>query len=237
MKPESCLADTALIVMAKAPRPGLAKTRLIPALGPAAAAALAGQLLRHTARQAATAGLAAVELCVSPDPDDPVFVDLAEHYGFARRRQVAGDLGLRMHAAFMAQLRHQSRVLMIGTDAPAIQANDLRDAAHALATTPAVFMPAEDGGYALIGLRDDAPVSLFHDMPWSTDAVMRITRERLRALGWPWTELRTVADIDEPADLAHLPADFRREATPLWPPTAAQPNPPATRTTPKSGPH
>ena len=88
---------------------------------------------------------------------------------------------------------------------------DLRDqlqrAAEALSHTDAVFVPALDGGYALIGLRRAAP-SLFSAMPWSTPAVMARTRERLAAAGLQHSELAPLADIDEAADLVHLPAGF-----------------------------
>jgi len=71
-----------------------------------------------------------------------------------------------------------------------------------------VFGPAADGGYALVGLRRPAP-GLFHGMRWSHARVMAQTRERLAALGLRHAELPLLHDIDEPADLVHLPADWR----------------------------
>jgi glycosyltransferase A (GT-A) superfamily protein (DUF2064 family) len=87
----------------------------------------------------------------------------------------------------------------------------LHDAAAALATHEAVFVPALDGGYALVGLCQPppAPPRLFDGIPWSTPQVMALTRERLAALGLRGAELAPLPDIDEPADLAHLP--------PHWP--------------------
>ena len=67
-----------------------------------------------------------------------------------------------------------------------------------------MFVPAHDGGYALVGLRRPAP-SLFDAMLWSTSTVMADTRERLAAAGLRHTELPAVADIDNAADLIHLP--------------------------------
>ena len=64
----------------------------------------------------------------------------------------------------------------------------------------AVFGPAADGGYALVGLRRAAP-ELFTGMHWSHDQVMALTRERLAALGLRHVELPVLHDIDEPADL------------------------------------
>ena len=106
--------------------------------------------------------------------------------------------------AFERALRNDSCAVMIGTDAPALDAALLARAASALGDADAVFVPAFDGGYALIGLRRAAP-SLFDEMPWSTPAVMERTRERLAAAGLTHIELPAVADIDEAADLVHLP--------------------------------
>lgn len=191
---------TALIVFAKAPRPGLAKTRLIPALGPEGAAQLAGRLLAHAWHESVAAGLDAAELCVSPDTDDPAFAGLAAPLTL----QGDGDLGARMHRAFQRVLARHDAALLIGTDAPALDAGRLREAAAALQNTDAVFVPALDGGYALVGLRQPCE-TLFRDMHWSTSTVMAETRLRLHAASLRWIELAPVNDIDEPTDLVHLP--------------------------------
>jgi rSAM/selenodomain-associated transferase 1 len=118
--------------------------------------------------------------------------------------QGEGDLGQRMHRALSRVLSVHRRALLIGTDAPALDARILAQAEQALDLAPAVFVPALDGGYALVGLTRPAP-ELFLDMTWSTPQVMQETRSRARKIGLPWTELPAVPDIDEPADLAHLP--------------------------------
>jgi uncharacterized protein len=191
----------AVVVMAKAPVAGLAKTRLAPALGVLGAAALAQRLLVHAVRQAVDAGIGPVELCVTPDTTHPVFTSLQAAHALRLHEQGDGDLGARMHRVFV---RHAAPLLMIGTDAPALDAAVLRSAAQALRDHDAVFVPAHDGGYALIGLR--APcAALFDGMTWSVSSVMAHTRERLAAAGLRHAELSPVHDIDEPADLVHLP--------------------------------
>jgi rSAM/selenodomain-associated transferase 1 len=205
--------STALVIFAKAPVAGLAKTRLIPALGAQGAADVARRLLAHTLAQAAAAlgddpsnGITALELCVTPDEGHPMLVE-ALNACAARVHlspQGGGDLGERMHRTTTRALRTHERVLLIGTDAPALDAKHLRQAAHSLQTHDAVFVPATDGGYALVGLRRPAP-ELFADMPWSTPQVMALTRERARAAGLSWQELAPVSDVDEPDDLVHLP--------------------------------
>lgn len=196
--------STAIIVFAKAPVPGLAKTRLAPALGEAGAAALAECMLRHALAQAVAADVGPVELCAAPDASHPALQAAAAEHGVRLTEQGTGDLGLRMHRAFARSLMHHGGVLLIGTDAPSMDAGVLRQAASALQDHDAVFVPALDGGYALVGQRRADP-RWFTDMRWSHDRVMQDTRERLRAAGVRWAELPAVADIDEPADLVHLP--------------------------------
>ena len=198
-----------VIVMAKAPVPGYAKTRLIPALGAVGAADLASRLLEHAVTQAQAAELGPVDLCCAPDHAHIGFASQAQRAGLVLSSQVEGDLGARMSHAFDHWLPCSDRVLMIGTDAPAIDAALLQQAAQALEQADAVFVPALDGGYALIGLRQSAP-QLFADMVWSTASVMTVTRTRLRTAGMRHTELAPVADIDEPADLVHVPVGWFR---------------------------
>jgi rSAM/selenodomain-associated transferase 1 len=200
---------TALVVFAKAPLPGLAKTRLIPALGAAGAAALAERMLEHAAQKAAAAGADTLEICAAPDASHPCFARLAQAHGLSTTTQGDGDLGQRMHRAFVRVLANHDRALLIGTDAPALDAAMLTQAQAALHDHDAVFVPALDGGYALVGLRSPQ-ACLFDRMTWSTPSVMADTRQRLRAAGLRWAELPAVADVDEPADLAHLPPEWLR---------------------------
>lgn len=210
--------STVVIVFAKAPVAGLAKTRLAPALGAEGAAALAERMLRHTLAQAAAAGLGPVELCAAPDATHPALRSAAADHGASLGEQGGGDLGQRMHRAFVRCLGHHERALLIGTDAPALDAAMLRQAARALDQHDAVFVPALDGGYALVGQRQADP-RWFDGMTWSHAQVMAHTRDRLRAAGVRWAELPPVADLDEPADLAHLPPSWRDALA--WPPVPA----------------
>jgi rSAM/selenodomain-associated transferase 1 len=193
----------AVIVMAKAPLAGLAKTRLIPALGAGGAAALAQRMLRHTVAEALAADVGPVTLCAAPDLSHPVFGELGQDRRLALAVQGEGDLGARMLRAFQRTLAAHECALLIGTDAPDLDAACLRAAREALATHDAVIVPAHDGGYALIGLHRAEP-RLFEALPWSTPQVLARTRERLREAGLRWTELAPLHDIDEPADLVHL---------------------------------
>ena len=201
----------ALIIMAKAPEAGLAKTRLIPALGPEGAARLAARLLQHTVQTAMKAKTFIYrELCVTPLVHHPAFDELKSSWpgqALTLTAQLDGDLGARMRHAFERVLVDHDVAIMLGTDSPDLTAEMLDQSVRELDRHDAVFVPALDGGYALIGLRQVIP-TFFADMPWSTGAVMNLTRERLRESGLSWHEHPPVADIDEPGDLTHLPAGF-----------------------------
>ena len=196
--------STALIVFAKAPVAGLAKTRLIPSLGAAGAADLAHRLLVHSLAQAADLQLQHWELCVTPDTHHPAFVHAASQAQGRLKLTIQGDgdLGARMSRAFDRVLANHDKVLLMGTDAPALTTAVLQNAAQALDGLDAVFVPALDG------LTRPVP-ELFLGMTWSTPHVMADTRIRARQAGLRWSELPPVADIDEAPDLVHLPGDWR----------------------------
>ena len=197
-----------VIVFAKASRPGYAKTRLIPALGEPGAAQLAERLMHATLQQAIDAAIGPVELCVTPDRNHAAFAAALKQHPIAISDQGDGGLGQRMAHAFQRVLATQPRALLIGTDAPELDAAYLRKAAAALDEADAVFGPAADGGYTLVGLRRPAP-ALFAGMLWSHGRVMADTRERIARLRLRHVELPVLHDIDEPADLIHLPAALR----------------------------
>lgn len=201
----------AVIVFAKAPQAGFAKTRLIAALGAQGAAMLAERLMCATLEHALEADIGPVELCVTPDRTHPAFAVAAQHGSINLSDQGEGDLGERMARAFERVLCSHDRALLIGTDAPRLDAPYLRTAAQALNEADAVFGPTADGGYALVGLRRPA-LELFTGMCWSNDQVMAHTRTRLVASRMRHVELPLLYDIDEPADLCHLPAQWLREA-------------------------
>ena len=187
--------------MAKAPVPGFAKTRLIPLIGAHAAAVLQEHLTERAVEAAAQAGIGPVTLWCTPDLRHVSFRELAVRYSIALRRQPDGDLGARMLAAMAA---HDRPTLVIGTDCPALTAQHLRAAAGALRDgAEVVLIPAEDGGYVLMGTHVPCP-ALFDGMMWGTDTVLAETRARIAALGLRTRELDTLWDVDDESDLARL---------------------------------
>ena len=193
-----------IIVFAKAPLAGQAKTRLIPRLGAWRAARLHERLTRHAVRTALLTG-------------DDVEVHGTRGHAFFRslevpfRLQRGRDLGERMHRAFS----RNPGAILIGTDCPELTPADLRRAARFLsAGYDAVLAPAQDGGYALIGSRFPR-MEWFQGIEWGGPHVYAETVKRLD--GHRWRALRTVWDLDRPQDLERFralrwPSGSRRAA-------------------------
>lgn len=192
---------TSIAIMAKAPIPGLAKTRLIPAIGAHAAAVLQERLTEQAVATACAAAVGPVTLWGAPDARHPSFIKLVVRQRTTLRPQTEGDLGARMFAAAAAC---GGPVLVIGTDCPALAPLHLREAANALHSGgEVVLIPAEDGGYVLIGMR--APHSaLFAGVRWGTASVLAETRARIMTLGLLLNELPPLWDVDTEDDLARM---------------------------------
>jgi rSAM/selenodomain-associated transferase 1 len=199
-----------LMLFAKAPVPGTVKTRLTPALSPQDASTLHSRLVSHTA--AALAGArdalpeSSGELWCAPDCSDPTLALIAIEHRLALRAQQGDNLGARMRHALSRAM--PGIAILVGSDCPLLDSPLLLSAVEALAVCDAVFVPTEDGGYALIGCRERVP-DCFDGIAWSTDDVMRATWARLKARGMRWRELPRVWDVDTPQDLGRLRADVR----------------------------
>ncbi|WP_201583901.1 TIGR04282 family arsenosugar biosynthesis glycosyltransferase [Psychrobacter immobilis] len=194
---------TCIILFAKFPAQGMAKTRLQPALGIDGAARMARQLLLHSIEQAVATGFS-IELCVSPAPSDPCWQTLGLPDSLRWSEQADGDLGLRMFTGRRQALARYTQVILIGTDCPSLSSIIIQQAAQQLITKDSVMIPAFDGGYVLFGFKQVA-ARLFNDIQWSTPSVAKITQQRLAELNWSLAFLDSLPDIDEPEDLQYLP--------------------------------
>ena len=192
------MPSTDIAILAKAPIPGFAKTRVIPAIGAHAAAVLQERLTERAVATARAAALGDLTLWCAPDTTHRSFHDL----GVTLNRQPEADLGARMLAAFGAR-----PTLVIGTDCPALTAAHLRDAAAALTNHDVVLIPAEDGGYVLIGARVAHP-ELFAGMTWSVPSVLAETRARIAARRLSCAELPALWDVDTEDDLDRMERAF-----------------------------
>ncbi|MFI0408957.1 TIGR04282 family arsenosugar biosynthesis glycosyltransferase [Actinomadura sp. 3N508] len=190
-----------LIVIAKEPVPGRVKTRLTPAYTPAEAAVLAEAALRDTltAVAAAPAGRRTLVLDGTPGPWLPA--------GFTVTAQRGGGLDERLAAAFTdAYHAYDGRPLvLIGMDTPQVTPALLTAAGRALARHQAVFGPAADGGFWLLGLRRPDP-ALLRGVPMSRPGTGAAQLARLRAAGLRIAHLPRLTDVDTPADAAAVAA-------------------------------
>jgi uncharacterized protein len=193
--------DSCLLQFAKAPLQGRVKTRLQPALGETGSLQLHCALVDYQFRIHQASAILNLELWCSAEHD--FFHQLVEGTGVPLVEQQGYDLGERMANAFARRLGAFNRVIIVGSDCPAINGEYITQALEALDDVPAVFGPAMDGGYVLIGLNRLNP-ALFFDIPWGTGEVMAMTRNRLNSLGWAWKELPALSDIDRPEDLVEL---------------------------------
>ncbi|MFN8589778.1 MAG: TIGR04282 family arsenosugar biosynthesis glycosyltransferase [Candidatus Eisenbacteria bacterium] len=188
-------------ILARHPVAGRVKSRLSPALPAALAARLYAALLADT--RAAAAACTAARTWWWADAGEPL-ADIA----FDERAQPEGDLGARLaHAvrAMRAEGGSESRVVVVGSDCPALATADFDRAFAALARADVVLGPAADGGYWLLGARLPCD-ALFEDIAWSTPAVYAQTCARAAARGWSVEALEEKRDLDTPEDLVALVA-------------------------------
>ena len=179
-----------LVLFARYPTPGRAKTRLIPALGADGAAALHRRLTERTWVTLASTGFP-VELRSTGAPIAAFRRWLGD---VAVVPQGRGHLGLRMRRAAAPP------AILVGADIPGLTADHIRQAAARLADHPVVIGPAHDGGYYLIGV--SAPARwLFAPMAWGTATVLATTLGRCAARGVVPGILSPLADLDRPEDL------------------------------------
>ena len=204
----------AAIVIAKAPRPGLCKTRLEPLLGRDGCARLQAVLVARAAAWASAVGDAFVVFT----PEDAREEIAALAPGATLLAQADGSLGDRLASAFRAVLAsHPGPALLVGVDTPQLgrahadaALGDLRDGIDV------TVGPAADGGYYLIGLREpnDAVFALPSEL-WGGSEVLLRTLAAAHDEGLSVAMLRSERDLDDEADARAMLAD------PLTPPDVA----------------
>ncbi len=190
-----------ILVVAKAPVPGLAKTRLIPAFGADGAAYLAAAALLDTLATAGAVRDARCMVALAGDLSDAVRAHeiraaLAQCTVFA---QVAGGLGTRLAAAHASA--GAGPVLQIGMDTPQVTVALLAEGLELLATSPATLGPADDGGWWALGLHDGVGAHVLPAVPMSTPGTGAATRRALQAAGLAVADLPALRDVDRPDDV------------------------------------
>jgi rSAM/selenodomain-associated transferase 1 len=199
------VAELVIAQLARAPQPGAVKTRMQPVLSPQRAAELHAAMVSYICERLAS--WAPLQLWIHGDEAAPVFEECLAAGAGGLYHQQGEDLGARMAFIAEAALAEYRKVLLVGSDAPAIDPAYLSQAAQALDEVDVVFGPALDGGYVLLGLSSFVP-GLFENIPWGSGEVLRRSIEVVEACGVGFSLLEPLPDIDRPEDLRYLPEDL-----------------------------
>ena len=215
--------DAHLIVFGRYPRVGMTKTRLVPALGPAGAAALQKRLAEKTvatARQTALRIGARLVFCHDGGNAQQLYRWLGGK-PIRYQAQATGDLGRRMHLAMQRAFDGNARrVVLVGTDIPGLTAEIIEQAFSALHENDLVFGPSLDGGYWLVGMKK--PENIFDGIVWSRPDVMEKSLALARKKGMTSHMLEPLNDLDTPDDLArdkggcHVPPPYLSMIIPAY---------------------
>lgn len=192
--------DTVILLYAKAPVEGKVNTRLIADIGVQAATRLQHDLIHHRLSMLTEENLCDVRLMCAPGAQDDYFLQCAKQYPIPLFDQTGEDLGERMFNGVRAALQQYKYCIVIGTDAPALDEVKIKQVMDVLhGSSKVVFVPAEDGGYVLIAMRQ-AYKFLFEKIGWGSAEVMQQTRNRLNENDVSFEELACCWDIDRPED-------------------------------------
>jgi len=210
----------AIAVMAKAPRPGRCKTRLVPPLTPDQAAAMSAAFLRDITENIALAGRSEkIHGCIAYAPAglESLFDGhLADGTGFVLAdgspdmpETISGFGRCLYHAIHSLLAEGSGAAVVVNSDSPTLPTALLERTARLLAQPGerAVLGPADDGGYFLLGVKS-AHAHLFADIEWSTAEVAARTRARAREIGLPLVELPSWYDVDDAGALLRLVDDL-----------------------------
>ncbi|HET8966896.1 MAG TPA: TIGR04282 family arsenosugar biosynthesis glycosyltransferase, partial [Candidatus Acidoferrum sp.] len=202
----SSLPNRTLVIMAKAPKPGMVKTRLAESLPASAAAELYRCLLEDTLALAKS--LTNVKVAVMcPEPDQDELGSLASN-----TVEVIAQKGAGLAAGLTSVFRHfaagQQRVIAFNSDSPHLAPSILENAFEILVTHDLVVGPTHDGGYYLVGAKGDHP-ALFESDPMGTTTALHRLQTRAKALELSAGFTEPFYDIDVASDLILLARELQ----------------------------
>jgi uncharacterized protein len=197
-----------LVIMVKQPMAGRVKTRLAREIGTSAATRFYRATCRAVIARLAREPFWETILLVSPDS---AVASAMLPGGLRRMAQGSGDLGVRMHRPM--RVLPPGPVCLIGTDIPAIRAADVRRAFRQLGRNDAVFGPAEDGGFWLVGMRRRPRLANpYAAVPWSSPDTLATVEANLA--GHSLDRTTRLFDVDSRADLALCRGHYGRFVVP-----------------------
>ena len=192
--------DSVILVFAKAPIEGKVNTRLIADIGVSTATRLQHDLIHDRLSMLSKANLCDVRLMCALDIQHECFQECKQQYPISLFEQSGNDLGERMFNGIQHALQQYKFCIVIGTDAPALDEIKIKQALDVLRNEKEiVFVPAEDGGYVLLGMRH-AYDFLFQDITWGSAEVMQQSRNKLNENNISYKELGECWDVDRLED-------------------------------------
>ena len=195
---QSCLQ-----IFSKTPVKGQVKTRLIPAIGTDQALSIYLELLEMTIELAESCDVDCLQLWCYPDIDSSYFKNCQQGERLKLYAQQGENLGVRMQYAMTQGLAHHNKVVLIGSDCPALSKYIINEALIKLDTNDLVFGPAKDGGYYLLGMRNEVQ-AIFTGVDWGTASVLEQTLNHVHALGIDYELLEVLSDLDTREDLQYF---------------------------------
>ncbi len=192
--------DSVILIFSKAPVVGQVNTRLVPYITAEQAAKLHEELARDRLHMCTTAKLCDVQLWCSPDTRHPFFSECKQSYGVQLHTQTGDSLGERMLSAIKTMLGQYKKIIIIGTDAPALDIEAINAVINELERNDIVLIPAEDGGYVLLAASKHHE-DLLTDVPWGSESVLASTVRNIERLGLEYSLLGQCWDVDRPEDL------------------------------------
>lgn len=198
------MTDELLIIFVKNPALGKVKSRLAQTIGEENALAVYFKLLSDVCKAA------------RPLPCDKAiyysdFIDKEDNWDnnvFQKHKQADGNIGVRMYRAIAESLaRGYSKVALIGSDIYGLSSGLLLSALDFMDKNDVVLGPARDGGYYLVGLKENHP-KIFNLSKWSTSTVLKETIQKANELKLSLGLLQELKDIDTIEDLRGTPFEY-----------------------------
>lgn len=187
--------ENIILCFCKHPVPGLVKSRLAKDIGNDHATEIYKLLLDETLNSISRLEFKAFLYCY-PDIGHPTLKEYENKFGLELKKQHGKNLGMKMFHAINEHLSENNNVVLIGSDCIEINASYIQKAFDELNSgCEIVIGPTADGGYALIGAKV-IDVSIFQNITWSTNQVLNQTEKIISELGWKYSCLNKVRDLD-----------------------------------------
>ncbi len=197
-----------LILFAKSPIAGLAKTRFYPNCSYETAAKIAMEFIEHTLKVAKSAWNGKIKLMLSPNSHHEGVQRLLSSTGIESGSQSKGDLGLKMENAIRDEISNNTPVGLMGCDIPGVQARHLSAAYAQLCRGSNVLGPSSDGGFYFIGLQN-CPKGMLQGMEWDTSNVAKAVIEKARSYQVRFQfVLECLQDVDTWEDFEFVATQF-----------------------------